>query len=160
MEDTLAPEQFQGSAIDHINVSVSDIDKSLDFYERALNAIGVLKVLDVPGDEKESRPRMVGFGFENKPYFWLVEAGTVDPNLHVAFNVGSRNLVRRFFEAAEKAGGQVKLEPAVHPEYHEHYYAAFVHDPDGVNVEAVCHLDDQDGVAFAEQQGQAVAGKS
>lgn len=160
MDGKVPPEQFGGSTIDHINVSVSDIDKSLDFYERSLNAIGVLKVLDIAGDEEAHRPRMVGFGYEQKPYFWLVEAGMADPNLHVAFTVDSRNLVRRFYEAAGKAGGKTNLEPALHPEYHETYYASFMYDPDGVNVEVVCHLDDPDGVAFAESQGQAVAGKT
>lgn len=160
MDQNQSPEQYHGSTIDHINVSVSDIEKSLDFYERTLNAIGVLKVLDIPADEKASRPRMVGFGYEQKPYFWLVEAGMADPNLHVAFTVESRNLVRRFFEAANKAGARTKQKPDVHPEYHDTYYAAFVFDPDGINIEAVCHLDDEDGVAFAESQGQAVANKS
>lgn len=147
-------EAFQGSTLDHLNVSVVDLGSCLDFYERALNAIGVLKVLDIPGDQE--RPHMVGFGYEHKPFFWLVEAGTADPNLHVAFSVASRNLVRRFFEAAVKAGGEVKLEPGLRPEYHEHYYGAFVHDPDGqVNLEAVCHLDDDDGVAYAERVGES-----
>jgi catechol 2,3-dioxygenase-like lactoylglutathione lyase family enzyme len=151
---------FQGSTIDHVNVSVTDIDRSLDFYERSLNAIGILKVLDVPGDEADDRPRMVGFGDENKPFFWLVDGGTPDPNLHVAFTVGSRNLVRRFFEAACKAGGTVKLAPDLRPEYHENYYGAFVYDQDGINVEAVCHLDDDDVVAAVEGSGEATADRS
>jgi catechol 2,3-dioxygenase-like lactoylglutathione lyase family enzyme len=160
MQEGTPAQDFQGSTLDHLNISVTDIDASLEFYERTLNAIGIIKVFDIPGDDDEKRPRMVGFGYEHKPFFWIVDTGRPDPNLHVAFSVASRNLVRRFFEAAQKAGAEIKLEPAVHPEYHENYYGAFIYDPDGANIEAVCHVDDEDAVAFVESQGQATAAKS
>lgn len=83
---------------------------------------------------------MVGYGRHPKPFLWLVEGGTVDANLHLAFTVGTRAEVDAFHTAALAAGATSRDEPAVRPEYHPGYYGAFVNDPDGTNLEAVCHL--------------------
>jgi catechol 2,3-dioxygenase-like lactoylglutathione lyase family enzyme len=84
----------------------------------------------------------MGFGTVEKPDFWLsgLDSGEGFRESHIAFAAGDRASVRAFFEAAVEAGAEVLHEPRVWPEYHPHYYGAFVRDPDGNNVEAVCHV--------------------
>jgi len=83
---------------------------------------------------------MTGFGrAEVKPYFWLIDAGTVGTNMHLAFTVDTRAEVDTFYLAALDAGASSRESPGVHPEYHTDYYGAFVNDPHGINLEAVCH---------------------
>ena len=131
---------FTGSTIDHLNMTVTDMALARPFYERSLGAAGIVKLLDFPFDPATGRPAMVGFGVHPKPFFWLVEGEVVDTNLHVAFTVGTRAAVRAFHEAALAAGATSKLAPGVRPEYHADYYGGFVHAPDGLNLEVVCHL--------------------
>lgn len=100
---------FTGSSIDHLNIAVPDLARSLAFYEPTLASLGIVKVMTVPADEATGQLEMHGFGWEHKPFFWLV------------------------------AGGRTLLEPGLRPEYQPDYYGAFVLDPDGINVEAVCH---------------------
>lgn len=128
---------FTGSTIDHLNITVTDMDASRAFYDAVLPAIGVEKLLDFPTEG--DRPAMVGYGQFPKPFLWLVDGQIVDPNLHVAFTAESRERVDAFYAAAMAAGATSRDEPAVRPEYHPDYYGAFVNDPDGVNLEAVCH---------------------
>ncbi|MTD16715.1 VOC family protein [Nakamurella sp. YIM 132087] len=128
---------YTGSTIDHLNMSVTDVATSRDFYDAVLPTVGVSKLLDFPADG--DRPWMVGYGIHPKPFLWLVDHGTTDPNLHLAFTVDTRAEVDAFHAAALAAGGTSREEPAVHPEYHPDYYGAFVNDPDGLNLEAVCH---------------------
>lgn len=131
---------FTGSRIDHVNVVVSDMAKALAFYAPTLEAVGIVSLLDVPpGAVEPGSPWMHGFGWEHKPFFWLVEGRPCDPPLHVAFTVPTRADVRAFHAAALSAGATSRDEPAVRDEYHPTYYGAFVDDPDGANVEAVCH---------------------
>ncbi len=130
---------FTGSQIDHLNIAVPDLHRSLAFYEPALASIGIVKLLEFPADESEPRPEMHGFGRHPKPFFWLIAEGTAGTNMHIAFTVEDREAVRRFYDAALAAGGTSHLEPGVRPEYHEDYYGGFVLDSDGINVEAVCH---------------------
>ncbi|MGU3437525.1 VOC family protein [Actinomycetes bacterium M1A6_2h] len=134
-------DNFQGSQIDHVNVTVTDVRATAAVWEPALATLGIRKLLDFPAPADGSRPHMTGFGSDRKPSFWLVEGDTVDPNLHIAFAAPSREHVRRFHEAALNAGARNKLDPAVHTEYHENYYGGFVLDPDGINLEAVCHTE-------------------
>ena len=128
-----------GSRIDHLNLAVPDLGAAVGFYEPALASIGIAKMFDAvpPGP---GLPLMTGFGRpEVKPFFWLVDGGTVGTNMHLAFTVDRRDDVDTFHAAALAAGATSLLEPAVHPEYHDDYYGAFVTDPLGINLEAVCH---------------------
>jgi len=116
--------------IDHIGVQVADCERSRAFYERALAPLGYEVVM--------AFERVAGFGVRGKPDFWIIEEEPGAP-LHVAFASPDRATVDAFHEAALAAGGRDNGPPGVRAHYHEHYYGAFVHDPDGNNVEAVCH---------------------
>lgn len=139
---TDVPQAFEGSRIDHLNMTVSDMASARPFYEKALGAAGIAKLLDFAFDPETGRPAMVGFGIHPKPFFWLVEGAAVDPQLHVAFTVRTRDAVDAFHEAALAAGATSKLAPGVRPEYHPDYYGGFVLAPDGLNLEVVCHTPD------------------
>ncbi|MFS0699941.1 VOC family protein [Cellulomonas sp. 179-A 4D5 NHS] len=129
-----------GSRIDHLNVAVPDLAAAVAFYEPTLASIGIAKMLVIPGDPATAFPAMTGFGLADvKPYFWLVDEGTVGSNMHLAFTVDTREDVRTFYAAALAAGAEPLIPPAVHPEYHDDYYGGFVRDPYGINLEAVCH---------------------
>jgi catechol 2,3-dioxygenase-like lactoylglutathione lyase family enzyme len=124
--------------IDHTGVVVSDFARSKAFYTRALASIGYKLLLQVPaavtGDKDAA-----GFGVPPKPDFWIGSGNrSAHPN-HVAFRVKSRALVKAFYEAAIAAGGRDNGAPGLRPHYHPNYYAAFVLDPDGHNIEVVCH---------------------
>ncbi|MDO3639138.1 VOC family protein [Mycolicibacterium arseniciresistens] len=134
---------FTGSLIDHLNIAVPDLPRSLAFYEPVLAVLGIVKLLEVPADPAAGQLEMHGFGRHPKPFFWLVADGTVGSNMHLAFTADDRATVRAFHDAALAAGGRSLLEPGQRPEYHADYYGAFVLDPDGVNVEAVCHQPEQ-----------------
>jgi catechol 2,3-dioxygenase-like lactoylglutathione lyase family enzyme len=131
------PSAFTGSSIDHLNMTVTDMTISRAFYDAVLPVVGVDRLLDFP--TTDDRPAMVGYGRHPKPFLWLVEGGTVDANLHLAFTVGTRAEVDAFHAAALAAGATSRDAPDVRPEYHADYYGAFVNDPDGTNLEAVCH---------------------
>lgn len=117
--------------IDHIGLSISDSKRSNDFYTKALAPLGIEKVKGYEG--------WSGFGKGGKPEFWFGEAPEVQKPMHIAFTAENREQVRRFYEAALAAGGKDNGGPGVRPEYHANYYGAFVIDPDGHNIEAVCH---------------------
>jgi catechol 2,3-dioxygenase-like lactoylglutathione lyase family enzyme len=124
--------------IDHTGVSVSDFAKSKEFYTKALSAIGYALLLEFPASVT-GHTDVAGFGEPPKPDFWVSKGAANHPPMHVAFRVSSREQVDAFFKAAMAAGGRDNGAPGVRPHYHEHYYGAFVLDPDGHNVEAVCH---------------------
>ena len=119
--------------IDHTGYMVSDLEKSVAFYTKALAPIGYAPLMQFPG--------VAGFGANGKPDFWIHGDGTHKPTdkLHIAFRAAGRAEVRKFYEAAIAAGGTDNGAPGERPHYHEHYYAAFVRDLDGHNVEVVCH---------------------
>ena len=95
-------------------------------------------MLEIPADPPSDRPAMTGFGrAEVKPYFWLIDRGTVGTNMHLAFTVDTREEVHVSHEAALTAGATSREALTVHPEYHVDYYGAFVDDPHGINLEAV-----------------------
>jgi catechol 2,3-dioxygenase-like lactoylglutathione lyase family enzyme len=103
------------------------------FYDAVLATLGAARIMDFG--------EAIGYGIEGKPDFWIdaqKEGGENRPN-HFAFEARDRATVRAFFEAAVASGAEVLHEPRVWPEYHPTYYGAFVRDPDGNNVEAVCH---------------------
>lgn len=124
--------------IDHTGVSASDFDKSKAFYSKALSAIGYALLMEFPASVTGSTD-VAGFGEPPKPDFWVSQGASNHPPIHVAFRVSSRALVDAFYRAALTAGGRDNGAPGMRPHYHEHYYGAFVLDPDGNNIEAVCH---------------------
>jgi catechol 2,3-dioxygenase-like lactoylglutathione lyase family enzyme len=119
--------------IDHISIQCADIAASATFYDAVLATIGGGRVLDF-GD-------VIGFGVPPMPEFWIGPRSTGEGfrETHIAFTAVSRAAVDQFFAAAVSAGAEVLHEPRLRPEYHPDYYGAFVRDPDGNNVEAVCH---------------------
>lgn len=124
--------------IDHTGVVVSDIAKSKAFYTQALAPIGYTLLMELPA-AVIGGVDVVGFGKPPKPDFWITTGRPNNPPLHVAFRVGSRTLVDAFYRAAITAGGRDNGAPGLRPHYHPNYYGAFVLDPDGHNIEAVCH---------------------
>jgi catechol 2,3-dioxygenase-like lactoylglutathione lyase family enzyme len=118
--------------IDHTGIRVSDMEKSIAFYTKALAPLGYTLLAKFPGG--------AGFGMNNKPDFWLDggQGAPKDP-IHIAFRASGRQIVREFYNAAVAAGAKDNGEPGTRPHYHEHYYGAFVRDPDGHNIEACCH---------------------
>jgi catechol 2,3-dioxygenase-like lactoylglutathione lyase family enzyme len=119
--------------IDHLSVQCADPAASAAFYDAVLAPLGGTRVMDFG--------EVVGFGVAPMPEFWIGPRSTGDGfrESHVAFTAPSRDAVVAFFDAAVAAGAQVLHEPRLWPEYHASYYGAFVRDPDGNNVEAVCH---------------------
>jgi catechol 2,3-dioxygenase-like lactoylglutathione lyase family enzyme len=124
--------------IDHTGVSVSDFEKSKRFYTEALSAIGYALLMEFPASVT-GHTDVAGFGEPPKPDFWINRGVPNNPHIHVAFRVSSRAQVDAFYKAALAAGGRDNGPPGIRPHYHEQYYAAFVLDPDGHNVEVVCH---------------------
>ncbi|MEL6503866.1 MAG: VOC family protein [Pseudomonadota bacterium] len=123
--------------IDHSGISVSDFETSRTFYEKALAPLGASFLHMVP-PEYTNGVKVGGFGIET-PCFWIDEGEAQKPPLHFAFKAENRAAVDAFYEAAMAAGGTDNGPPGLRPHYHEHYYGAFVLDPDGNNIEAVCH---------------------
>jgi catechol 2,3-dioxygenase-like lactoylglutathione lyase family enzyme len=120
--------------LDHLSIQCADVAASAAFYEAVLAPLGASKVMDFG--------QIIGFGTESKPEFWIGPRTMGDGfrEAHIAFVAPGRKAVQAFFDAAVSVGATVLNEPRVWPEYHPNYYGAFVRDPDGNNVEAVCHL--------------------
>ena len=116
---------------DHIGLKVKDLEKSVGFYTAALGSLGhVLCSRDESG---------AGFGPAGEPALWLYAVkGQTGPGMHVAFKAADRASVDRFHKAGVKAGGRDNGKPGLRADYSPRYYAAFLIDPDGNNVEAVC----------------------
>jgi catechol 2,3-dioxygenase-like lactoylglutathione lyase family enzyme len=124
--------------IDHTGLDMSDPVRSRDFYERALAPLGYSVLMEVP-KEFTGGAVAIGLGVAPKADFWLHEGTPQTPRLHVAFRAESRSQVDAFYRAALAAGGKDNGPPGPRPHYHANYYGAFVLDPDGHNIEAVCH---------------------
>ncbi|MDQ2861268.1 MAG: VOC family protein [Pseudomonadota bacterium] len=124
--------------LDHVSFTVSDVARAKAFYDDALAPLGISAVWSVSAEETGSGAYH-GFGSDERPYFWIGggEAGT--GGAHVAFIALDRATVDAFYEAAMAAGGRDNGAPGLRPHYHPDYYGAFVLDPDGHNIEAVCH---------------------
>jgi catechol 2,3-dioxygenase-like lactoylglutathione lyase family enzyme len=120
--------------LDHISIQCSDLAASAAFYDAVLASVGAQRLMEV-GDA-------IGYGVPPKPDFWISRSASTEParESHIAFVAADRATVRAFFAAANATGAEVLHEPRVWPEYHRDYFGAFVRDPDGNNVEAVCHL--------------------
>ena len=119
--------------VDHVGFAVSDYANSRAFYEKALAPLGYTLVMEPAG-------QAAGFGKAGKPSFWIEAQGRpVTGRLHVAFAASDRAAVDAFHAAALEAGGTDNGVPGVREIYHPTYYGAYVLDPDGNNIEAVCH---------------------
>ena len=124
--------------IDHTGLVVSNYDKSKQFYLAALAPIGYRLLMELPASVTGSTD-VAGFGEPPKPDFWISKGSPNKPPLHIAFRVTNRALVDAFYKAAMTAGSVDNGKPGPRPHYHANYYGAFVLDPDGHNIEAVCH---------------------
>jgi catechol 2,3-dioxygenase-like lactoylglutathione lyase family enzyme len=124
--------------IDHTGLKVRDPAASRRFYEAALAPLGYRVMMEVPVEVTGGRV-VLGYGVPPKPDFWVAEGKPEQPPVHVAFRAESRAQVDAFYRAALAAGGRDNGPPGPRPHYHQSYYGAFVLDPDGHNVEAVCH---------------------
>jgi catechol 2,3-dioxygenase-like lactoylglutathione lyase family enzyme len=119
--------------LDHAGFTVSDYERSKAFYAEALAPLGLTLLMEPMG-------QAAGFGKDGKPFFWVeMQGDVVTGRLHIAFGVDSRAEVDAFHAAALEAGGTDNGAPGVRALYHPHYYGAYVLDPDGHNIEAVCH---------------------
>jgi catechol 2,3-dioxygenase-like lactoylglutathione lyase family enzyme len=119
--------------IDHTGINCSDYAKATEFYDTVLGVLGFSRQMDFG--------RAIGYGREGKPAFWISDGAGMGPNreIHLAFEAADENAVRAFHEAAVGLGAESLHAPRLWPEYHPGYFGAFVRDPDGNNVEAVCH---------------------
>jgi catechol 2,3-dioxygenase-like lactoylglutathione lyase family enzyme len=123
------------SPLDHVSIAVADVARAVVFYDAALAPLGLTRVKELPGH--------VGYGTD-RPLFWLhprAAKGAAQPGigLHFCFGARTRDEVDAFHAAALAAGGKDNGKPGLRPEYHPSYYGAFVIDPDGYKIEAVCH---------------------
>jgi len=126
--------------LDHVSLGVGNLEKSRAFYDAALKPLGCRRVYDLD--------MLSGYGASaDEPSFWIGGPDAAAPELnvvpsagsHVAFAAESRAAVDAFYAAAMANGGRDNGRPGLRPEYHESYYGAFVLDPDGHHIEAVCH---------------------
>ncbi len=117
--------------IDHLGIAVSNYQASKTFYTQCLAPLGIQLIMEVQG--------WGGFGKDGKPDFWFGEQSPAHTQMHIAFVAQNREEVDHFYQAALAAGAVDNGAPGLRPEYHADYYGAFVIDPDGHNIEAVCH---------------------
>jgi catechol 2,3-dioxygenase-like lactoylglutathione lyase family enzyme len=119
--------------IDHFGINCADLGAAKTFYDTVLAPLGYSRQMDFDV--------AVGYGADGNPEFWISAFEGMGPNreMHLAFSAADEHAVRAFFDAAVGMGAEVLHEPRLWPEYHEHYFGAFVRDLDGNNVEAVCH---------------------
>lgn len=125
--------------LDHIEFAVSDSSISLEFYKAALQPLGVAVVISLGPHHTTSASRF-GLGADGYPRLWIHDGKKSDASIHVAFSAENRSQVDAFWEAAVNAGGVDNGPPGVRTRYHDHYYAAYVLDPDGNNIEVVCQV--------------------
>jgi catechol 2,3-dioxygenase-like lactoylglutathione lyase family enzyme len=118
--------------LDHVTIGVSNIGHSKRFYDQALRPLGVTR-LYAEGEQ------FAGYGISPKAFFWIGRRDTPQTGAHIAFAAPDRATVDRFYQEAIAAGGKDNGQPGIRPSYHANYYGAFVLDPDGHNIEAVCH---------------------
>jgi catechol 2,3-dioxygenase-like lactoylglutathione lyase family enzyme len=117
--------------IDHIGLSVADRERSRAFYTSVLMPLGIAPLKEADG--------WISFGKDGHPAFWIGMRGQPQCAMHIAFLAGNREQVRRFYQTALAAGGTHSHAPSIMANYHPHFYAAMIFDPDGNHIEAVCH---------------------
>ena len=120
--------------IDHLSIAVSDYPRSRDFYQKVLATLNYGLVMEFGNN--------AGFGPPEKSGFWITENQETSPQGHVCFQAKTRAAVRSFYEAAMAEGAKSDFPPGIVEEYHPSYYAAFVFDPDGYKIEALCLHDE------------------
>jgi catechol 2,3-dioxygenase-like lactoylglutathione lyase family enzyme len=127
------PPGTMSAMLDHVSIQCQDVAASARFYDAVLAPLGGQRIMDFG--------QVIGYGVPPRPDFWLGPQATGEGfrEAHLAFVAADRGTVRAFFDAAVGQGAEVLHSPRVWPEYHANYYGAFVRDPDGNNVEAVCH---------------------
>ena len=118
--------------LDHVTIGITDAERSKQFYDRALRPLGIARLY---AEGKWA----AGYGVRPKAFFWIGLKATPQTGSHIAFTAPDRATVDRFHEEAIAAGGRDNGVPGIRPHYHANYYGAFVLDPDGHNIEAVCH---------------------
>jgi catechol 2,3-dioxygenase-like lactoylglutathione lyase family enzyme len=124
--------------IDHIGFSVSNFARAKAFYIEALAPLGYSLIMEVTQDDHPDQSA-AGFGANGKPDFWIGSEGALNKPVHIAIAAKDRATVEAFYKAALAAGGRDNGAPGIRAHYHPNYYGAFVLDPDGHNIEAVCH---------------------
>ena len=124
--------------IDHMTFGVTDFARSVYFYDHAFLPLGVVRLFDVPRAHTEG-VKVTGYG-DDRSWLWIAEEDATSGKLHIAPQANDRASVDAFHAAALLAGGTDNGPPGLRPHYHADYYGAFVLDPDGHNIEAVCHL--------------------
>ncbi len=123
--------------IDHVTFGVADFDRALAFYDQALAPLGITRLMSVTA-EQSGTADFAGYG-DSRPFFWIGGGAASSGQMHFAFSAPDRATVDAFHAAAMAAGGTDNGAPGLRPEYHATYYGAFVLDPEGRNIEAVCH---------------------
>jgi catechol 2,3-dioxygenase-like lactoylglutathione lyase family enzyme len=118
--------------LDHVTIGVSDVERSKKFYDRALRPLGIARLY-------AEAEQYAGYGISPKAFFWIGLRDIPQTGSHIAFTAPDRATVDRFHDEAIAAGGRDNGRPGIRPDYHPDYYGAFVLDPDGHNIEAVCH---------------------
>jgi catechol 2,3-dioxygenase-like lactoylglutathione lyase family enzyme len=118
--------------LDHVTIGVSDFSRARKFYDAALAPLGIERFAT-------DGTHFAGYGAAGKAFFWIGLRDAVKSGAHIAFAAMDRAAVDAFYRAALAAGGGDNGAPGLRPQYHPHYYGAFVLDPDGHNIEAVCH---------------------
>ncbi len=125
--------------IDHTGLHISNPEKSRRFYEKALAPLGYELLMEIP-KEHTNGAVVLGYGVSPRADFWVSEGKPSEPRVHIAFSAESHTQVDEFYKAALAAGGRDNGAPGLRPHYHKDYYGAFVLDPDGHNIEAVCRV--------------------
>jgi len=125
--------------IDHLGFAVRDVEKAKAFYLKALAPLGIGMLIEVTPEQSGGEAH-IGFGANQKPFFWIGGGKPVEGPVHIAFDAPNRATVDAFHKAALAAGGRDNGAPGIRAHYHPNYYGAFVFDLDGHNIEAVCHL--------------------
>jgi catechol 2,3-dioxygenase-like lactoylglutathione lyase family enzyme len=118
--------------LDHVTIGASNVERSMKFYDRALRPLGIVRLY-------AEAEEYAGYGISPKAFFWIGSKEMPQTGAHIAFTAPDRATVDRFHDEAIAAGGRDNGRPGIRPHYHAHYYGAFVLDPDGHNIEAVCH---------------------
>jgi catechol 2,3-dioxygenase-like lactoylglutathione lyase family enzyme len=119
--------------LDHVTIGVRDLEQSAIFYDTILRSLGIERLYAEGGS-------FAGYGIGRKAFFWIGERDVLQTGAHVAFAAPNRKIVDEFHRAGIIAGGTDSGAPGLRPHYHQNYYGAFILDPDGHNIEAVCHL--------------------
>ena len=118
--------------LDHVTIGVRDLQRARAFYDQALQPLGISCLYT-------KQDGFAGYGVAPKAFFWIGHRRPRQTSVHVALAANDRSAVDRFYQEALEAGGQDNGPPGIRAHYHAHYYGAFVRDPDGHNIEAVCH---------------------